>query len=157
MLYKRKFGKLSSLLTQQPNIINSLRDVIYEKTSMMYAAGNHRKDCVKFLLKKPHDVSVVDVNGWNVLHYIVRFNNDDDNAIKLLKYLDVSQLNENIINKQDNYKYTPLHYAARRNNHKTIRWLCEHGADASLKDVRGKRPYGYGDEETRRIILQYKT
>ena len=158
MLYERKFDKLSSLLTQQPNIINSLRDDEDELTLMMNAARNQRKDCVNFLLKKPHDVSVVDVFGWNVLHHIVLFNDDDD-AIELLKYLDVSQLNKNTINQQDKYKQTPLHYAAMGNNHKTIRWLCEHGADASLKDYRGNRPYEHEwcDEETRRIILQYKT
>ena len=155
MLKKRKFDKLSSLLTQQPNIINSLRGG-NEQTLMMYAVRNHRKDCVNFLSKKPHDVSVVDVNGWNVLHNIVC--NDDDNVIELLKCLDVSQLNKNIINQQTKYKHTPLHYAAMRNNHKTIRWLCEHGADASLKDDRGERPYEYRwcNEETRSIILQYK-
>ena len=80
MLDKRKFDKLSSLLTQQPNIINSLRDED-DETLMMYAADNRRKDCVNFLLKKPHDVSVVDEDGWNVLHHIVWYNNDDDNAI----------------------------------------------------------------------------
>ena len=156
MLYERKFDKLSFLLTQQPNIINSLRDE-NEHTLMMYAAGNRRKDCVNFLLKKPHDVSVVDVGGQIVLHYIVLYN--DDNAIELLKHLDVSQLNKNIINQQNEYKRTPLHHAALTNNHKAIRWLCEHGADASLKDDLGKRPYEHEwcSEETRRIILQYKT
>ena len=87
----------------------------------------------------------------------IRDSNDD--AIELLKCLDVSQLNKNIINQQDNNKLTPLHHAAIENRHKTIRWLCEHGADVSLKDVRGKRPYEHDwcDEETRSIILQYKT
>ena len=156
MLDKRKFDKLSSLLTQQPNIINSLRDED-DETLMMYAARKERNDCVNFLLKKPHDVSVVDVGGQIVLHYIVLYN--DDNAIELLKHLDVSQLNKNIINQQNEYKRTPLHHAALTNNHKAIRWLCEHGADASLKDVYGERPYEHEDctEETRRIILQYKT
>ena len=83
--------------------------------------------------------------------------NDDNDAIELLKCLDVSQLNKNIINQQTKYKLTPLYHAARENKHKSIRWLCEHGADASLEDKDGKRPYEYGDEETRRIILQYKT
>ena len=156
MLYERKFDKLSFLLTQQPNIINSLRGR-NELTLMMYAAHNRQKDCVNFLSKKPHDVSVVNLSGRNVLHYIVRWNDDND-AIELLKYLDVSQLNNNIINQQDIYKRTPLHYAAMRNNHKTIRWLFEHGADTSFRDVDGERSYDdYGDEETRRIILQYKT
>ena len=143
MLDERKFDKLSSLLTQQPNIINSLRDED-DETLMMYAADNRRKDCVNFLLKKPHDVSVVDMFGHNVLYHIVWWNDDDD-AIELLKYLDVSQLNKNIINQQTNNKRTPLHYAAIENNHKAIRWLCEHGADASLKDFHGKRPYEHED------------
>ena len=154
MLYEKKFDKLSSLLTQQPNIINSLRGR-NELTLMMYAAHNRQKDCVNYLSKKPHYVSVVDVNGHNVLHFIVC--NNDDNAIELLKCLDVSPLNKKIINQQNKLKRTPLHLAAWRNRHKAIRWLCEHGADASLKDYRGKPPYEneFCNEETRSIILQY--
>ena len=126
MLDERKFDKLSSLLTQQPNIINSLRDEgELEQTLMMYAAVKKRKDFVNFLLKKPHDVSVVDKNGRNVLHYIVWFNDDD--AIELLKCLDVSQLNKKIINQQTNNKRTPLHFAVWTNKPKSLRWLCEHG------------------------------
>ena len=154
MLYKSEFDKLSTVLTKQPNIINSLRDDGYdERTLMIYAARNRRKDCVKFLSKKPHDVSVVNKYGLNVLHHIVWLNN----AIELLKCLDVSQLNNNIINQQSKYKRTPLHYAAKYNKHKTIRWLLEHGANISLKDDNGDRPHEDEDcdEETRRIILQY--
>ena len=156
MLDKNDFDKLSFILTKQPNIINSLRRGGYdEETLMMHAARNQRKDCVKFLLKKPHDVSVVDKYGWNVLHWIVELNDDDD-AIELLKCLDVSQLNKNIINQQNNkYKETPLHLAAMDNKHKTIRWLLEHGADVSLKNYRGIPPHELCTEETRRIILQY--
>ena len=77
MLDKSKFDKFSSILTKQPNIINSLRDDLFEDTLMIYAARNRRNDCFKFLLKKPHDVSVVDEFGYNVLHRIVGWNNDD--------------------------------------------------------------------------------
>ena len=107
--------------------------------------------------KKPQDISITNKVDLNVLHYIVIFN-DDEISIEMLRTLDSKQLNKNIINQQDNnYKHAPLHLVAIWNKHKAIRWLCEHGANASLKDVAGRRPYEYSDEETRRIILQYKT
>ena len=68
MLFNSEFDKLSSLLIQQPNIINSLRDDEDERTLMMYAARNQRRDCVNFLSKKPHDVSVVDEYGDCLLY-----------------------------------------------------------------------------------------
>jgi len=156
MLDKKQFDKVSSLLTKQPNIINSLRGGYNEYTLMMKAANIQRKDCVEFLSKKPHDVSVVDEDGENVLHYIVLFYNDDV-AIEMLKCLDVSQLNNNFINQQNNNKRTPLHDAAMLNRHKSIRWLLKNGADVSLKDDDGLRPYEYHScyDETKRIILQY--
>ena len=96
--------------------------------------------------KKPQDISITNKVDLNVLHYIVIFN-DDEISIEMLRTLDSKQLNKNIINQQDNnYKQTPLHLAAIWNKHKSIRWLCEHGADASLKDDDG--PYEYCNEET---------
>ena len=154
MLKNQQFEKVAKLLIKYPDIINSLRDE-HEQTLMMEAAYK-RKDCVKFLSKIPHDISVVDDEGQNVLHYIVWYNDDDD-AIELLKCLDVSQLNYNIINKQTIFQLTPLNHAATRNNHESIRWLLNHQADVSIEDVGGLRPDEQDecDEETKRIFRQY--
>ena len=155
MLKNMRFNEVSNLITKQPNIINSMRGR-YNRTLLMVAARNQRKDCVVFLLNQPHDVSVVN-DGWNVLHYIIDYNYDDE-AIELLECLDISQLNNNIINQQNLYKLTPLHYAAVLNRHKSIRWLLKHGANPSHKDGDGLRPDEYDDcdDETKSIILAHR-
>ena len=156
MLIDERFEEVSNILTNKPNVINSMRGSL-NHTLLMEAARNQRKDCVVFLLNQPHDVSVVDDVGHNVLHFIVGFN-DDDQAIELMKCLDISQLNNNIINQQNIAKRTPLHHAAIRNHHKSIRWLLEHGADPLIKDDRGLLPGEWDecDDETKRIIRSFR-
>ena len=160
MLSDKKFDDVSKIIKEQPNLINSMRGG-GESTFLMYAAINQRKDIVEYLLNQQHDLSVVDDDdddGCNVLHYIVWFN-DDDVAFELLKSLEISQLNDDVINKQDNnYKQTPLHYAAMNNKHKSIVWLMDQGADPSLKDDDDERPgeSRLCSDETKNIIRNFK-
>ena len=158
MLENNSFDEVKTLIAKQPNIVNLLRNR-FNYTLLMKAAFNERKDFFTFFATQPHDVSVVDDNGGlNVLHYIVLCN-DDDVAIEMLRCLDTSQLNYNVINKQSNiYERTPLHCAARNNRHKAIQWLLKHRADPSIKDYRGLLPDEHDRcyEETRRIIRSYR-
>ena len=158
MLLDKKFEDVSRIIKEKPNLINSMRDVT-GSTFLMKAAGYQRKDIVGYLLNQRHDLSVVDDDGWNVLHRIV-LRNDDDVAFELLNSLDISQLNDDVINKQTIYKRTPLHYAAWMNNHKSIVWLMDQGADRSLKDDNGfgLRPGEHRDcsDETKNIIRNFK-
>ena len=157
MLEDKKLDDVSSIIKQKPNLINSMRG---EEgwTFLMYAAINRRKDIVEYLLSQQQDLSVVNGYGGNVLHFIVVYN-DDDVAFELLNTLDISQLNDDVINKQTNIdKRTPLYFAARNNKHKSIVWLMDQGADPSLKDVYGKRPDEdrLCSDETKNIIRNFK-
>ena len=156
MLIDKKLDDVSSIIKEQPNLINSMRG--YKgRTFLIHAARDHRKDIVGYLSNQQHDLSVVNDRGNNVLYFIVSFN-DDDVAIEMLNSLDISQLNDDVINKQNNNKRTPLHHAAGKNKHKSIVWLMDQGADPSLKNVRGERPgehYGCSDE-TKNIIRNFK-
>ena len=158
MLEDKKFDDVSKIIKQKPNLINSMRDE-WGRTFLMYAAFYKRKDIVEYLSNQQHDLSVVNNDyGSNVLHLIV-WNNGDDVALEMLNSLDISQLNDDVINKQNNkFKQTPLHYAAVKNNHKSIVWLMDQGADPSLKDVRGKRPDEHPrcSDETKNIIQNFK-
>ena len=158
MLKDKKFDDVSRIINKQPNLINSMRrEWGGGSTFLMKAARNNRKDIVGYISNQQHDLSVVNDYGFNVLHLIVRWN-DDDVTIEMLKRLDISQLNDDVINKQNNDKRTPLHYAAMFNKHKSIVWLMDQGADRSLKDDYGLRP----DEdrrcsdETKNIIRNFK-
>ena len=46
-------------------------------TPLMIAAGNDKLQAVKCLLKQGADPSLLDNNGWNVLHYASRFGNPE--------------------------------------------------------------------------------
>ena len=157
MLKDKKFDDVSRIIKQQPNLINSMRG---EKgsTFLMNAARNKRKDIVGYISNQQHDLSIVNDDGRNVLHLIVLCNDDDDVTFEMLNSLEISQLNDDVINKQDNFKDTPLHYAAMKNNHKSIVWLMDQGADRSLKDVYGERPGEDGgcSDETKNIIQNFK-
>ena len=156
MLFDNKFDDVSRIIKEQPNLINSMRHK-GGWTFLMCAAIDHRKDIVEYLSNQQHDLSVVNDNGSNVLHYIVLFNGDDV-AFELLNTLEISQLNDDVINKQNKYKRTPLHYAAGMNKYKSIVWLMDQGADPSLNDNDGERPdeQRYCSDETKNIIRDFK-
>ena len=156
MLIDKKLDDVSIIIKEQPNLINSMRGE-RERTFLMHAARNHRKDIVEYLSNQQQDLSVVDDRGWNVLHEIVWWNGDDV-TFEMLNSLDFSQLNDDVINKQDKYKLTPLYFAAGMNKHKSIVWLMDQGADPSLKNVYGERPDEYPgcSDETKNIIRNFK-
>ena len=156
MLKDNKFDDVSRIINKQPNLINSMRDE-WGWTFLMYAARKHRKDIVGYLSNQQHDLSVVNDDGLNVLHCIVACN-DDDVAFEMLNSLEISQLNDDVINKQGIDKRTPLHIAAEMNNHKSIVWLMDQGASRWLEDVDGWRPgeYRVCSDETKNIIQNFK-
>ena len=157
MLEDKKFDDVSKIIKQKPNLINSMRGE-WGRTFLMCAAFNERKDIIEYLSNQQHDLSVVDNYSENVLHRIVLCN-DDDVAFEFLNTFDISQLNDDVINKQTNtHKHTPLHHAAWMNKHKSMVWLMDQGADPSLKDVYGQRPGEYRgcSDETKNIIRNFK-
>ena len=157
MLEDKKFDDVTKIIKQKPNLINSMRGVL-GRTFLMNAARYKQKDIVEYLSSQQQDLSVADDRGLNVLHEIVAWN-DDDVTFEMLDSLDISQLNDDVINKQNNnYKYTPLHYAAWMNKHKSIVWLMDQGADPSLKDDDDERPDESPrcSDETKNIIRNFK-
>ena len=123
----------------------------------MKGASYRSKHIVSLVSKRGHDLSVVNDNGVNVLHFIVSKN--DELSLELLNSLEVTQLSSEVINRQDNrLKHTPLHIAAMHNNHKAIVWLLQHGADTSIKDYQGICPaeqHGC-DEHTKTRIQSFR-
>ena len=130
MLKDKKFDDVSIIIKEQPNLINSMRGD-WGNTFLMKAAYYEHKDIVGYLLNQQQDLSIINV-GENVLHFIVEWN-DDDVAFEMLKSLDFSQLNDDVIDKQTNgFKQTPLHLAARKNNHKSIVCLMDRWSRALI-------------------------
>ena len=67
-----------------------------------------------------------------------------NNSIKLVKYFLNKKINPNIVN---NDGQTPLHIALKEGNKEIIDLLLKNGADISLKDKEGKKPFDYGSKE----------
>ena len=160
ILEKRNFDKFDNLLKQKPDIINSMRDK-YGRTLLMLAAFVGNIHIVALLSKRNHDLSVVndDHSGLNALHFIINGNKtNDDVSLELLESLDVSQLSSDVVNKQDESNFTPLHRAAEFNMHKTIVWLLRHGANPSIKnkhlDLPGK--HYHCDRKTKKLIKDFR-
>ena len=155
-MLKTNIEEFDELLREQPDIVNSLRGE-YGITLLMEGAGNKDTKIVSLLSKRGHDLSIVnDKHGRNVLHRIVL--NNDDVSLELLNSLDATQLSSDVINLQNNFDDTPLHYAAWRNMHKSIVWLLNHGADPSLKNNRGECPDKHDDcdDKTKRLFQSFQ-
>lgn len=113
-------------------------------TALHYAAMCNTGIC-HWLLKNGASPYVVDNGGWNILHYAAAAGRLDqywDEATSINKYVDFSRL----INQQDKDGSTPLHIAVSGGsgnrlllillfpNDLTVKWLLDHGADASIRD-----------------------
>ncbi|XP_066925183.1 ankyrin repeat and SOCS box protein 7-like [Clytia hemisphaerica] len=134
ILRQKKFAKFEEIVHQKPNIVNSLRDGD-GWTLLVWAVLNDRFDVFVHLMEYPQDFSLVsNVDGWNILHYVGRHGT--------VRYLEKfgQQTIEILINGRNKQNNTPLHFAARRNNHDVIRWLLAKGADHEEKNEDGRRP-----------------
>ena len=145
------------MLKEQPDIVNSLRGV-NGRSLLMKGAARGDTQIVSLLSKRDHDLSVVDeYYGGNVLVWIVVYN--DGVSLEMFNSLEATQFTSDIINNQDIINDTALHRAALTNNHKSIAWLFNHGADPSITNKRGQRPGEDDyrcDDKTKRLIQSFR-
>ena len=85
-----------------------------------------------------------DANFNSNLHIAVK-----NNSIKLVKYFLNKNSNPNELNKDGQ---TPLHLALKEGNKEIIDLLIKNGADISIKDNEGKKPFDYGSKEIIRLF-----
>jgi len=72
------------------------------------------------------------------------------NSIKLIKYFLEKKISPNEVNKEGQ---TPLHLAVKSGKIEIIELLMDNGADKSIKDNKGKKPFDYATKE---IIHYFK-
>lgn len=53
------------------------------------------------------------------------------------------------------YNPTPVHVAAENNDFKTVKLLVEHGADVTIKDKYGERPYHCAEKNKNEEMIQF--
>ncbi|XP_067653690.1 uncharacterized protein [Haliotis asinina] len=102
----------------------------YSKTPVMEAAYYRHRDVVEFLVGRGADVSLVDSDGDNFLHWACR--GGDLETVKLILSMNVVD-----INSRGQYSMTPVMMAARYGHGDVLKFLVDRGADVSLVDKWG--------------------
>ncbi|XP_067654113.1 ankyrin repeat domain-containing protein 17-like [Haliotis asinina] len=119
-------------------------------TPVMAAAYNEHRDLVKFLVGRGADVSLVDGDGSNFLHYACREGHLE--TVKLILSLNVVG-----INSRGEDSWTPVMAAAYNEHRALVKFLVGRGADVSLTDSDGNNVLHYacreGHLETVKLIL----
>ncbi|XP_066914149.1 poly [ADP-ribose] polymerase tankyrase-2-like [Clytia hemisphaerica] len=153
ILSEKNFTKFEEIFQQNPNIVNSLRDS-FDQTLLMKAVYEDRFDVFVHLMDYPHDFSLVDNDGENVLHFV-----GSHGTVRYLEKFDQQTIKMLINGRDKSNNDTPLHYAASWNKHDVIRWLLAKGANPELKNNRGQRPDERGccDGVTKEIFRSFRS
>ena len=119
------------------------------------------EDAFNYLINFTQDFSVVNKHGWNIVHRIAFFrNNDDDDVVpsRMLMKLSEKTNVEILINNKTHNGRTPLHWAARRNHHRVVETIVKLGGDFNIKDNDNRLPDEYDecDDETILIIQRLR-
>ncbi|XP_067653868.1 inversin-like [Haliotis asinina] len=122
----------------------------WSRTPVMQAAWKGHRDVVEFLVGRGADVSLVDSNGNNVLHFACA--GGDLETVKLILSMNVVN-----INSRGWYNKTPVMMALGSGHRDVVEFLVGRGADVSLVDRNGNNVLLWacigGDLETVKLIL----
>ncbi|XP_067653127.1 ankyrin repeat domain-containing protein 29-like [Haliotis asinina] len=100
-------------------------------TPVMEAAVNGHRDVVEFLVSRGADVSLVNSDGNNVLHFACI--DGDLETVKLIQSVNVVD-----VNSRGKYSRTAVIEAARHRHWDVVEFLVDRGADVSLVDGDGE-------------------
>ena len=129
-----------------------------EATLLMDSVLSSKISNFEYLVQLDQDFSVVDDNGWNIVHFIV-FASKDESEEMFRMFEKTKPDFAILINQFDNTGHAPIHYAAGYNNHTAIKTLFENGADMNLrsqKDNELPEEQKGCDEETIRLMQHYR-
>ena len=117
------------------------------------------EDVFNYLINFTQDFSVVDEDGYNIVHLIALSLYDDDvvGSRMLMKLSEKTNV-ESFINNKDHNGRTPLHWAARKNRHRLIETIVKMGGDVNKKDNDNQLPdeQDLCGDETKRIIQRLR-
>lgn len=119
---------VQSLLNHRANV-NAKNDFKY--TALLCAAFRGNKDIFDILLKNGANISDADTNGESVLHKAVKSGNADMLNHVLKKYKE----KKIIIDSENSYGYTALHYAIAQRNPQLVEILLDNGKGADPKKM----------------------
>lgn len=125
-------AKTVKLLIEKGANVNARHKI--GKTAMNNALYGNQYEVIMLLLENGYDLK----NDGSALRQAV--SNRQRHAIEIfLDYgIDVNFCKPDMVYP---YNSTPVHVAAANNDLATVKWLVEHGADVTIKDKYGERPY----------------
>eukprot|EP00003_Mantamonas_plastica_P017700 TRINITY_DN29234_c0_g1_i1.p1 TRINITY_DN29234_c0_g1~~TRINITY_DN29234_c0_g1_i1.p1 ORF type:complete len:661 (-),score=63.76 TRINITY_DN29234_c0_g1_i1:15-1997(-) len=103
------------------------------ETPLRLAIHNNHFRTIELLLHAGADTSKVDNHGRTDLHHCVMAG-----SVEIVELVLSSSLDR--FNHTDEFGWTPLHYAAERNDPDIIRLLVLHGCDVHVHDTEGRSP-----------------
>ncbi|XP_048251276.1 inversin-like [Haliotis rufescens] len=112
------------------NVVDINSRGLKSRTPVMWAAMKGNSDVVKLLVSKGADVSLVDVDGGNILHFACL-----GGQLETVEF--VLSLNVVDINSRGLRSRTPVMWATERGHRDVVALLASKGADVSLVDVDG--------------------
>lgn len=113
-------------------------------TPLHCAAIERRLDsCLLLLETKSIDVSILNNEKSNVLHYLVRIQVDDSNSILFRSVLDLLISKGININMGNKHNEAPIHFACMKRNIHTVAFLLERGADCNFRTSFRETPLHY--------------
>lgn len=156
--------KLYSIHRDNPKVFFNRIDPETKLTALHYAVRFQHLHICQYLIEQCQaNVDQPGEDSMTPLHYIARFriektnqNNADGNYEATVRYL-IQQRAD--INKQDDYLYTPLHYACERDNVRCAEILIFAGANIEAEDRQLMRPLHnacfYGSVNAARLLISH--
>ena len=116
---------------------------------------NNDDDIFNYFIDIPQDFAVINGKGSNIIHCIAFYDDDVVGERRLSKLSRKTEIH-NLINKKSISGCTPLYWAAKKNNHKTIQRLISLGSNVNIRNNHYKLPDDQFNcnGETRRLIRQ---
>lgn len=129
--------------------IDSSQDASLDSSelSIFKAAGNGHFARVVECLGYGIDVNLKEGNGWTALHAATATGHLE--IAKLL--LSQKKININALDKSNG---TPLYYAVDSNQYKTVNYLLENGADQTIANLNGVRPFARAKSPEMKKLLE---
>lgn len=128
-----------------------------DQTLLMRAAWSHVRT-FRFLLQFEQNFTAVNRIGQNVAHYVASHDYACVMKFELLKSKISHQTFVRLLNDLDAYNNSPLHRAARFNNHRVIKYLISNKVNVNVRNRKGNLPEEDKrcNEETKKLIGQYR-